>query len=159
MFVKLNNNNEIEKYPYSIEQFREDNSNLSLPIALSDAFLSNYGIYPVYFGIEPDNFDKKTQKKTLKSMPILIGDRWVLEWEVSAKTEYEIALDTQELSAQIRKQRDDLLKDSDWMASKAFETNTPMSVFWTAYRQALRDLSSQDGFPYDITWPEKPLPQ
>jgi len=25
-----------------------------------------------------------------------------------------------------------------------------------AYRQALRDLPEQEGFPYEITWPERP---
>ena len=159
MFVKLNNNKEIDQYPYSIEKFREEHNNLSLPVALSDAFLGNYNVYPVYFGIEPDNFNKKTHKKLLKNIPTLIEDRWVLEWEVVVKTENEIVVDTQELSSKIRKERDDLLKETDWMASKAFETNTPVPEVWALYRQALRDLTSQEGFPYDITWPQNPLPQ
>lgn len=27
---------------------------------------------------------------------------------------------------------------------------------WTNYRQQLRDLPAQEGFPFNITWPEKP---
>jgi hypothetical protein len=28
---------------------------------------------------------------------------------------------------------------------------------WRTYRQALRDLPAQDGFPTNVTWPEKPV--
>ena len=27
---------------------------------------------------------------------------------------------------------------------------------WGVYRQALRDLPEQDGFPFDVQWPERP---
>lgn len=159
MFVKLNTNKEIDQYPYSIEKFREEHNNLSLPVALSDAFLANYNVYPVYFGVEPDSFDKKTHKKVLKGAPVLIEDRWVLEWEVVQKSDYEIIIETEEFSNYIRKKRDDLLKETDWMATKAFETNTPIPEMWVIYRQQLRDVTSQEGFPYDIAWPQNPIPQ
>lgn len=159
MFVKLNNNNEIDQYPYSIEKFREENNNLSLPAALSDGFLANYKVYPVYFGVEPTDYDLRTHKKVLKNTPVLVEDRWVLEWEVVQKSEYEIIIDTEEFGNKIRKERDDLLKETDWMATKAFETNTPVPEMWLIYRQQLRDLTSQEGFPYNVTWPQYPIPQ
>ena len=42
------------------------------------------------------------------------------------------------------------------MAIKAFEGGTTVSADWATYRQALRDVTAQTGFPNDITWPEKP---
>lgn len=31
-----------------------------------------------------------------------------------------------------------------------------LSNSWATYRQALRDLPQQEGFPFDVTFPEKP---
>lgn len=52
--------------------------------------------------------------------------------------------------------RDKLIDSCDWMAIKAFEGGTTVSTEWATYRQALRDVSAQEGFPNNITWPEKP---
>lgn len=52
-----------------------------------------------------------------------------------------------------RLERGRRLMKSDW-------TQTPDApvdrAAWAAYRQALRDVPQQDGFPYNITWPEVP---
>ena len=57
-----------------------------------------------------------------------------------------------ELEFEIRDQRDRLLSDTDWMAL----SDVTMSTEMVAYRQALRDVTGQAGFPYSITWPTKP---
>lgn len=53
-------------------------------------------------------------------------------------------------ATQVRAQRDELLVASDHMALADRITDE-----WRAYRQALRDLPAQDGFP-DVTWPTAP---
>ena len=58
------------------------------------------------------------------------------------------------LSVEMRKRRDDLLKESDWVVVKAFETNTTIPAEWATYRQALRDIPQQPDFPTNINWPE-----
>lgn len=55
-----------------------------------------------------------------------------------------------------RKQRDELLNASDWIVSKSFESNQNIPVAWKIYRQALRDIPQQAGFPDNVVWPEKP---
>ena len=57
-----------------------------------------------------------------------------------------------ELAADARTERDNLLATTDWTAS----TDVTMSAAMTGYRQALRDVPAQAGFPGDITWPVKP---
>lgn len=52
-----------------------------------------------------------------------------------------------------REQRDLLLQQSDWTQVPDAPVN---SASWAAYRQALRDVPSQSGFPDNITWPTKP---
>ena len=51
-----------------------------------------------------------------------------------------------------RSKRNNLLAETDWMA---LSDNT-MSPEWSAYRQALRDITTQEGFPESISWPTKP---
>lgn len=53
---------------------------------------------------------------------------------------------------QIRSQRDQLIAETDWWAT----SDRTMTAEQTAYRQALRDITDQAGFPTDITWPTKP---
>jgi len=51
-----------------------------------------------------------------------------------------------------RKQRDELLAETDWWAV-ADRTMTQAEI---DYRQALRDVPQQEMFPLEITWPTKP---
>lgn len=53
---------------------------------------------------------------------------------------------------EIRAERDRLLAETDYLA---LSDNT-MSAAMTTYRQALRDITGQAGFPYSVTWPTKP---
>jgi hypothetical protein len=55
----------------------------------------------------------------------------------------------------IRSDRDNRLKDTDWVSIRAADTATPMSTEWSTYRQALRDVTTQSD-PFSITWPTKP---
>lgn len=54
--------------------------------------------------------------------------------------------------AEIRAERDALLAATDWMAL----SDVTMSEAWATYRQALRDITSQEGFPASVDWPAKP---
>lgn len=52
-----------------------------------------------------------------------------------------------------RGQRNDLLQESDYTQL----SDTPVdTAAWATYRQALRDVPQQDGFPDTINWPTKP---
>ena len=55
-----------------------------------------------------------------------------------------------------RNTRDGLIASCDWMAIKAFEGGTTVGTDWAAYRQALRDVTDQEGFPNEIVWPTQP---
>lgn len=52
----------------------------------------------------------------------------------------------------IRSQRDSLIAETDWWAT----SDLTMTAEQTAYRQALRDVPAQAGFPETVTWPTKP---
>lgn len=51
----------------------------------------------------------------------------------------------------VRQERDAMLKGSDW--SQLPDAPTAIKERYQLYRQKLRDISDQDGFPFDIEWP------
>lgn len=56
----------------------------------------------------------------------------------------------------VRERRDTLLAECDWIVIKHTETGTNIPADWEIYRQALRDIPEQGGFPNSVTWPTKP---
>ena len=57
-------------------------------------------------------------------------------------------------AASIRSTRDSKLADCDWTQTN----DSPLKAesTWTTYRQSLRDVPTQAGFPHNVTWPTKP---
>ena len=54
-----------------------------------------------------------------------------------------------------REDRDARLLQCDYVVVRAQELGEPLDPAWATYRQALRDVPSQAGFPNDIVWPSK----
>jgi len=63
------------------------------------------------------------------------------------------ALKDSKLIENERSKRNQLLINSDW--TQVADAPVDKAV-WATYRQALRDIPTQSGFPWTITWPETP---
>jgi len=106
--------------------------------------------------------DKALQSLAPGAEWVLIGDE--LEWlsadipqPSDAEIEAEVArLIAEQPAKEARAKRDHLLAESDWVTIRATDTGTPVPAEWQTYRQALRDITEQTGFPENIDWPEKP---
>lgn len=61
---------------------------------------------------------------------------------------------TEELAVGIRMQRDLLLRESDWTQAADIPDTTKLP--WREYRDALRDIPQQEGFPKAVIWPDRP---
>lgn len=62
-------------------------------------------------------------------------------------------------SAKIRAYRDKLLNDCDTVycnAERWAVMTDEQRQAWAAYKQALRDVPTQAGFPYSVSWPAMP---
>ena len=68
--------------------------------------------------------------------------------EIAARSQ---PMSNEDISLMARAKRNELLAQSDVYALADRITDD-----WTAYRQALRDIPSQAGFPFSVTWPTKP---
>lgn len=64
-------------------------------------------------------------------------------------------VDSNLLELEVRQKRNQLLSDTDWMVAVQFETQV-VNPALTEYRQYLRDITSQVGFPNEVVWPVKP---
>ena len=73
-----------------------------------------------------------------------------VEWDAQ-EAEYLAGADDR-AAAEVRTERDSKLSATDWTAS----TDVTMTAEMTTYRQALRNVPAQAGFPNTITWPEAP---
>ena len=66
------------------------------------------------------------------------------------ETAYKASKDAEQAKS-VRQSRDDKLKDCDWTQ---ITDATADKATWAIYRQALRNITEQAGFPWTITWPE-----
>lgn len=148
-------NGAVEKFPYSIGQLRKDNPQTSFRRNPSEALLASYHVYPVVSTTVPYNPDTQvaTQEGCVYSAE---NQRWETAWVVRDLTAEELQQRTEEQARSVRSQRDVLLQKSDWIVIKAYERNENIPSEWEVYRQALRDIPAQAGFPQNVTWPVKP---
>jgi hypothetical protein len=68
-------------------------------------------------------------------------------------TEPKQEITDEETASIVRRNRDVKLTESDWTQVKDAPVN---QAAWATYRQALRDIPEQAGFPNEITWPTEP---
>ena len=141
MFVKISNG-AVERFPYTLSDLRRDNPNVSFPATVPDAELASYGVERVTAATAPDS-DSRTH--TLERSCSLIDGAWTEVWTESQR-ESAVA------AKNIRDQRNQLLAETDWTQL----SDSSVASTWTTYRQELRDVPAQDGFPYSVTWPTKP---
>jgi len=82
-----------------------------------------------------------------------IDGKWYTKYSVADMDDEAKAIKDAEQAEKTRSQRTDKLKDSDWTQV----ADAPVDqAAWATYRQALRDITSQAGFPWTINWPVAP---
>lgn len=70
------------------------------------------------------------------------------------KKQWVLDYPTQE--AIVKKQRDELLYKSDWTQISNNPLTPAKQEEWAIYRQQLRDITQQPGYPFNVVWPTKP---
>jgi hypothetical protein len=82
-----------------------------------------------------------------------VDGRWFTKYSVADLDDDAKAAKDAEQAKAMREQRNQKLKDTDWtQVADAPVDKAP----WATYRQALRDISAQPGFPWTVNWPEQP---
>lgn len=153
MFAKIENN-QVTEYPLSQFDIKKRFPNTSFPSNLTSALPEGY------VRVQPASQPTEDELKVVtEGTPALVDGVWTQVWVQSDKytaeelVAYHAKKETDK-QQEVRDVRNSLLAKSDWTQGKDIPDN--ISSVWATYRQALRDVPSQAGFPLDIQWPTQP---
>jgi hypothetical protein len=140
-------NNAVAEYPIEAGALMRRFPSTSFP----DGNLSPPDGYVGVVDVDPPEYDYT--KNIMQGSPEFIDGVWKMTWVVTDATQNEIAERVAGVSSTVRRRRNDLLTVCDWTQV----ADAPVDkAAWAAYRQALRDITSQAGFPWTVTWPDAP---
>lgn len=149
MFVKITNGQ--PQANYTIGDLRRDNPNVSFPRNISDEVLAAFNVFRVTEVPAPD-YNSRTHR-LVTQVPTLVDGVWTVTRAAVAKDQAQIDNETAQQAANVRADRDSKLAESDWTQV----ADAPVDkAAWATYRQALRDITAQAGFPHEVTFPTKP---
>ena len=149
LYVLLAADGSVDRYPYTLTDLRRANLGTSFPKNISDETAAQFNCFPVTPATQPaDDHTVNLSRTAIKQ-----GDDWVEEWISTPATPEQVTERTEVKAAEVRQQRNELLAACDWTQVVDISLD-PAS--WVSYRQELRNITSQPGFPHTVTWPEEP---
>jgi hypothetical protein len=111
----------------------------------------------------PGSVDASRQRLDIQSMTLVVyapprpEDTETVSWTWSDADWAWLPTDTEAaVATKVRQHRDVLLAKCDWVIVKSTETGVAVPPEWATYRQALRDVTEQAGFPSSVEWPQAP---
>lgn len=132
----------------------EDFSLQNFPGCLTIEGIGEYLTHYVKNGVLTEYTESE---KTLKSK----HDNVFAEWSNQTMSWVDTRSDQQiydNLSDYVRKTRNSLLQESDWTDTASAPARLGQEIYnqWQTYRQGLRDVTTQAGYPFNIIWPTPP---
>lgn len=147
----LTSNNAISKFPYSLEELRSDNPQTSFPLEMSSDELAEWGVFAVEEQAPP-TFNEQTESIE-RQPPALISGVWVQGWVVVAASAEEIESRTKQKAIDVKSLRNKALANTDYTQLPDFQGSASLQFAYKEFRQQLRDLPEQSGFPFNYSWP------
>lgn len=138
-------------HPVDDYNFRTLHPGVSFP-----RYLSPDDVEPLGFGLYEFSQvpEAPKYKKVVEEAPVKKDNGiWYQQWNVVDMDDEEKSQADQQKADRVRAERSFRLGASDW--TQLGDSPVDGSK-WLAYRQALRDVPSQAGFPWDIIWPDEP---
>ncbi len=131
----------------SDQEFRKRHKNTSFSRLLDEELLDAFDTDIVFEG--PQKQGPPPYSYTYRDGVEKIGDKWYTKYTIGQRDKEPI---DNQYAENIRNRRDQLIKESDWRAV----SDRKLEPEWKEYRQALRDITKQEGFPHDVKWPTDP---
>lgn len=147
----LASDNAITKFPYSLEELRSDNPQTSFAWEMSAEELAEWGVYSVEEQ-NPPAYNEQTESIELQA-PSLVNGLWLRAWLVTSSSTEEMKQRKIIKSAEVRKRRNRLLSETDYSQISDFQGSEAEKLNFAQFRQQLRELPQQDGFPFSYVWP------
>jgi hypothetical protein len=150
----------VVQFPYGMSDMQTENphTNYSGSFDVEEIFptteaatIHGYEVVPVTL-LSPPEYDSRTQQIAF-GVPTQSDGEWTVAWVATNKSAEQLAIDLETKKSEVRKERNNRLTASDWTQV----ADAPVDKqAWATYRQALRDITSQSGFPWDVTYPTAP---
>lgn len=149
-YVLLAADGSVDRYPYTLTDLKRANPGTSFPEQIDDATAELFNCFPVApIDPPPEDYTVNLERTAIKS-----GNYWFEEWISTPATPEQIAERTAAKANDIRAQRNQRLADCDWTQL----SDAPVdAAAWAVYRQELRDVTAQEGFPWSVVWPTEPV--
>lgn len=148
MLIAKTENDQITEYPLTVGEVKERLAGVSFPIP----FEPPEG-YVVIQTVDPPQCGHHEVLR--EDSPRLVNGEWFQNWKVDQAPAALVKDRTSYMAATARTTRNLLLAETDWTQGKDIPDSVSSS--WAPYRQALRDITLQDDFPFEVLWPEKPI--
>jgi len=131
-------------------EFRSMHPDTSFPVPLTAEILGDFGADVV---LEGPQAQPTRYQVAFRDGVEQIDGKWYTKYSVAEMDqETKDALDAKQ-AALIRSERTQKLAESDWTQVADAPVNKET---WAVYRQSLRDVTTQTGFPWEVIWPAKP---
>ncbi len=147
----LASNGIISKFPYSLEELRSDNPQTSFAWEMSAEELSDWGVYSVDEQ-NPPPYNDQTESIELQD-PSLVNGLWIRSWLITSASTEEMEQRKVIKSAEVRRRRNRLLSETDYTQIPDFQGSEVEKLNFAQFRQQLRELPQQEGFPFSYVWP------
>lgn len=148
-YVLLKKDGSVDRYPYTLADLKISNPGTSFPSEISDETAKEFNCFPVD-PIDPPPYDHTVN---VERTAIKQNDHWFEEWISTPATPEQITERTNSQADSVREERNQRLADCDWTQLPDAPVDT---AAWATYRQDLRNLTEQSGFPWQVIWPLKP---
>ena len=130
-------------------EFRALHPNTSMPQQLSESLLNDFGADVV---LEGPQAQPTRYQLGFRDGVIQIDGQWFTQYSVVNLDAEQIAAKDAGQAQSIRLERNRKIAETDWR----FRSDMTPSQAWKDYCQALRDVPTQAGFPWDFQWPAIP---
>ena len=150
----------------TISEFKAEHPRTAFPKQINNIVLDSYGYDPVLNG--PAATTSGPYEISVRDGVEEVNGQWFTKFIVgpvftdndeatAAEQEaaYRADIDAR-VGASVRQNRDKALAACDWTVLTDSPLTTAKKTEWKTYRQALRDITSSEGFPHDVTWPSEP---
>jgi len=150
MFASVQNGSLLD-WPLAFEQIQQQHPNVSFPANPQPEDLADFDYVPIQYAPQP--VVDPVLEYCREGAATLIDGVCVVSWDVVQYTAEEKAEGDSRFAAVVRADRNKRLADCDWTQLPDAPVDRQV---WVAYRQALRDVTKQPGFPRNVTWPQSP---
>lgn len=139
------------RHIFDIEPTRWDENNYCYARRLTLEQTEFFGVVKLKI-VTPPYFNPATQRRD-EGPAVLIDGVWTQQYFVTDLPAEEVKEKYDAQSKIVRAERNRLLETTDWTQ---LADSTANKTEWATYRQALRDVTTQGEFPWNVNWPVKP---